>query len=79
MHETSDLFYFIITFSCTKYFVHSYSVDVVFTLYYRSINLDNGLQPSRRQAIIRTNADPIHWRIYAALGGEELISQKVLF
>ena len=23
---------------------------------------------SKRQAIIRTNADPIHWRIYAALG-----------
>ena len=27
----------------------------------------------RRQAIIWTNADPIHWRIYAALGGDELI------
>ena len=25
------------------------------------------------QAIIWTNADPIHWRIYAALGGDELI------
>ena len=25
-----------------------------------------------RQAIIWTNADPIHWRIYAALGGDEL-------
>ena len=25
-----------------------------------------------RQAIIWTNADPIHWRIYVALGGEEL-------
>ena len=23
-------------------------------------------------AIIWTNADPIHWRIYAALGGDEL-------
>ena len=28
---------------------------------------DNGLAPIRRQAIIWTNADPIHWRIYAAL------------
>ena len=25
-----------------------------------------------RQAIIRTNADSIHWRLYAALGGDEL-------
>ena len=27
------------------------------------------LVPNRRQAIIWTNADPIHLRIYAALGG----------
>ena len=27
-----------------------------------------------RQAIIWTNADPIHWHIYAALGGDELIA-----
>ena len=26
-----------------------------------------------RHAIIWTNADPIHWRIYAALGGDESI------
>ena len=26
-----------------------------------------------RQAIIWTNADPVHWRIYAALGIDELI------
>ena len=25
-----------------------------------------------RQAIIWTNADPVHWHIYAALGGDEL-------
>ena len=25
-----------------------------------------------QQAIICTNADPIHWCIYAALGGDEL-------
>ena len=30
--------------------------------------------PNRRQAIIWTNADPIHWHIYAALGGDELNS-----
>ena len=39
---------------------------------YDSIGSDNGLAPSRRQAIILTNADPIHWRIYVALGGDEL-------
>ena len=29
---------------------------------------DSGLAPKRRRAIILTEADPIHWRIYAALG-----------
>ena len=33
------------------------------------IGLDNGLAPNRRQAIIWNNADPIHRRIYATLGG----------
>ena len=28
----------------------------------------NPIGDNRRQAIIRTNADPIHWRIYVALG-----------
>ena len=27
--------------------------------------------PNRRQAIAWTDADPIHWHIYAALGGDE--------
>ena len=39
---------------------------------YHSIGLDNGLARNRRQAIIWTNADPIHGRIYAALGGDKL-------
>ena len=39
---------------------------------YASIGSDNGMAPNRRQAIIWDNAVPIHWRIYAALGGEEL-------
>ena len=34
-----------------------------------SIGLDNGLALNRRQAMIWTNADSIHWRIYKALGG----------
>ena len=29
-------------------------------------------QPIRRQAIIWTNSEPVHWRIYVALGGDEL-------
>ena len=37
-----------------------------------ALDLDNGLTPNRQQAIIWTNADHIHWRIYAALGGDEL-------
>ena len=32
-----------------------------------------GLATNRRQTIIWTNADPIHWRIYAALGGDKLM------
>ena len=41
---------------------------------YACIGSGNGLAPNRRQAIIWTNADPIHWPIYAALGGDELIA-----
>ena len=33
--------------------------------------------PNRRQAIIWTNADPIHLCIYAALGGDELKVQEI--
>ena len=32
----------------------------------------NGLAPNRRQAITWTNAEPAHWRVYAALGEDEL-------
>ena len=31
--------------------------------------------PNRWQAIIWTNADLIHWHIYVALGGDELVGQ----
>ena len=33
------------------------------------------LPPNWQQAIIWTNADPVHWHIYAALGGNELIDK----
>ena len=39
---------------------------------YVSIGSDDGLASSRRQVIIWSIADPVHWRIYAALGGDEL-------
>ena len=39
---------------------------------YPGVGLDEGLAPNRRQGIIWTNSDPIHWRICATLGGEEL-------
>ena len=42
------------------------------------IGLDNGLAPNRRQAIIWTNADPINWRIYATLGGDELTQMFIV-
>ena len=41
-----------------------------------SFGLDNGLAPNRRQAIIWTNADLFHWRIYVAQGGEELLQKE---
>ena len=43
-------------------------------LQYLSIGLDNGLAPNWRQAIVWTNAEPIHWLIYEELGGDELIA-----
>ena len=43
-----------------------------------SIGLDNGLAPNRWQAIIWTNADPINWRIYATLGGDELTQMFIV-
>ena len=36
------------------------------------ITSGNGLAPNRRQAITWSNVDPVLWRIYAALGGDEL-------
>ena len=33
--------------------------------------------PNRQQAIIWTNANPIHWRMYATLGGDELTQMYI--
>ena len=40
---------------------------------YGSIDSDNGLEPTRRQAIIRTIDALGYWRIYASLGLKEFI------
>ena len=39
--------------------------------------IDNGLVPSRRQAIIRTNVAMVHRRIHASLGLNVLITETV--
>ena len=55
---------FCILISISLKFVPKDSID-------KNLNtgLDNGVTPNWRQAIIWTNADLIHWRIYEALGG----------
>ena len=45
---------------------------------YVCIDSDNGLAPNGRQAIIWITADPIHGRIYAALGGDEWIAISMI-
>ena len=39
---------------------------------YASIGSDNGLAPTRRQAIIWTNVGVLYWRIYGSLDLNEL-------
>ena len=36
------------------------------------MGFNNGFAPNKWQAIIWTNADPIHWSVYVAQGGDEL-------
>ena len=45
----------------------------------RHVSLIYAWTIDRRQAIIWTNADPIHRRIYAALRGDELTVSIILF
>ena len=42
-----------------------------------SIGLGNGLAPSRRLPTTWTNADPVHWRLHTALGGDKLTPEYV--
>ena len=43
-----------------------------FQLKITQFGLDNGLAPTRWQAIIWTNAELIHWCLYSSLGGDKL-------
>ena len=45
---------------------------------YASIGSGKGLVLKRRQVITWTNADLVHWRKYATLGGDELNSANML-
>ena len=63
-------------FSWIKSFVFWLTFDWILFLRVQLTMLDNGLAPNRRrQAIIGTNADPVHLHIYATLREEELIIQ----
>ena len=42
-----------------------------------SIGSGDGLALNRRQAITWTNADPVHRRIYVALGGDKLSKVRI--
>ena len=66
---------FLDAFSRMKNFVFWFKFHwSLFLMVKLTIGLDNGMAPNRRQAIIWTNADPVHSRICAALGPDELTS-----
>ena len=46
--------------------------DVRISIQLHSMGSGNALSPVQCQAITLTNAVPVHWGIYAALGGDEL-------
>ena len=48
-----------------------------FNQQYPSIGSDDGLAPSRRQAIIWTNDGIVYWRIYTSLGLNELTNPNM--
>ena len=56
----------------------NFSEILIHTFSFKKMHLKmlsgNGLAPNRRQATTWTNDDPVHWRIYAALGGDEFIN-----
>ena len=55
------------------------STDVVQKGPIDSIDLDNGFVLNRRRAIILTNIDPRHWRIYVSWPGQPCLKHTVLY
>ena len=71
-HFADDIFKCISMYEkfCILFEFHwSLFLRVPFTIF--QLGLDNGLAPIRLQAIIWTNAHPVHWRIYEALRGDD--------
>ena len=60
--------------NCDSNFTEMYSYGSNWQ--YACIGSGKGLAPSWRQAITWTNNDPFHWRIYAALGGDEKFQSR---
>ena len=66
---------FVRIFSDAFLWMKSFSYLTITQQWFRylvSIGSDNGLSLIRRQAIVWTNADQIHWHIYVSLRGDEL-------
>ena len=60
------------------WFIHPVGCTTDLSSRFTRIGSDNGLALNRWQAIIWTNADPIHWRIYAELWGDDSMSPCTL-
>ena len=52
-------------------YAYSWIKSFLFCLKFYCIDLDNSLSPIWRPAIILPNADLVHRRMHAALGGDE--------
>ena len=69
----SDVFCYIISNEKFAFWLKFYwSLFPLVQLTIPNIGLDYCLEPNRRQAIVWTIVGSTHWRIYAALGGDEL-------
>ena len=57
-------------------YIHQNFIEICSLGTKSSIRSDNGLVPSRRQAIIRTNDGLVWWCIYASLGLNDLMQNR---
>ena len=79
-HSVDDIFRCIFVneqFVIVKKIRFHCSLSLTSSWQYRSISINNGFMPNRWQAIIWTNAGMIHWRIFVALVGEEIIDSVI--